>query len=274
MKNNYSLITGASSGIGLEIAKELAAKGNNILLTARREKKLIDLKSEITSNFNVNCDYITADLSEIDSPKKIYEYCEEKGYFINVLVNNAGYALPDHFHKTPMEDEENFLRVLSTAVISLTKIFLPNMIKERNGNIMIVSSVAAYAPPSKIQSLYGPVKTFMNRFSEAINLSYNDKGVFSTALCPGYTVTNFHTASGVQDEMDSVPKFLKKSALRVAKEGVDGMIKKKKVVVPTKTWKIIVFLLRIVPKIIFDILSSVLAPGRYTDKGFKYGKDN
>ena len=114
----------------------------------------------------------------------------------------------------------------------------------------------------------------MNRFSEAINLSYNDKGVFSTALCPGYTVTNFHTASGVQDEMDSVPKFLKKSALRIAKEGVDGMIKKKKVVVPTKTWKIIVFLLKIVPKIIFDILSSVLAPGRYTDKGFKYGKDN
>ena len=274
MKNNYSLITGASSGIGLEIAKQLAAKGNNILLTARREKKLIDLKSEITSNFNVNCDYITADLSEIDSPKQIYDYCEEKGYFINVLVNNAGYALPDHFHKTPMEDEENFLRVLSTAVISLTKIFLPNMIKERSGNIMIVSSVAAYAPPSKIQSLYGPVKTFMNRFSEAINLSYNDKGVFSTALCPGYTVTNFHTASGVQDEMDSVPKFLKKSALRVAKEGVDGMIKKKKVVVPTKTWKIIVFLLKIVPKIIFDILSSVLAPGRYTDKGFKYGKDN
>ena len=156
MKNNYSLITGASSGIGLEIAKELAAKGNNILLTARREKKLIDLKSEITSNFNVNCDYITADLSEIDSPKKIYDYCEEKGYFINVLVNNAGYALPDHFHKTPMEDEENFLRVLSTAVISLTKIFLPNMIKERSGNIMIVSSVAAYAPPSKIQSRYGP----------------------------------------------------------------------------------------------------------------------
>jgi len=174
----------------------------------------------------------------------------------------------------PMEDEENFLRVLSTAVISLTKIFLPNMIKERSGNIMIVSSVAAYAPPSKIQSLYGPVKTFMNRFSEAINLSYNDKGVFSTALCPGYTVTNFHTASGVQDEMDSVPKFLKKSALRIAKEGVDGMIKKKKVVVPTKTWKMIVFLLKIVPKIIFDILSSVLAPGRYTDKGFKYGKDN
>ena len=266
MKNNYSLITGASSGIGLEIAKQLAEKGNNILLTARREKKLIELKAEITSNFNVNCDYISSDLSEIDSPQKIYNYCQEKGYFINILVNNAGFALPDHFHETPMEDEEIFLRVLSTAVISMTKIFLPNMINEGGGKIMIVSSVAAYAPPSKIQSLYGPVKTFMNRFSEAINLGYNNRGVFSTALCPGYTVTNFHTASGVQDEMDSVPKFLKKSASRIAKEGVDGMMKKKRVVVPTKTWKIIVILLKIVPKVIFDVLSSILAPGRYTKK--------
>jgi len=123
--------------------------------------------------------------------------------------------------------------------------------------------VAAYAPPSKIQSLYGPVKTFMNRFSEALNLSYNKNNIYSTAVCPGYTVTNFHTASGVQNEMDSVPNFLKKSASRIAKEGVEGMLDNKKVVVPTKTWKIIVFLLKIVPKKVFDFISSVLAPGRY-----------
>ena len=82
MRNKFALITGASSGIGLEIAKQLARNGNNILLTARREKKLITLQSEIISNYNVICDYITADLSEIDSPKKIYEYCEKKRYFI------------------------------------------------------------------------------------------------------------------------------------------------------------------------------------------------
>ena len=137
------------------------------------------------------------------------------------------------------------------------------MIKKNDGKIMIVSSVAAYAPPSKIQSLYGPVKTFMNRFSEALNLSYNKNNIYSTAVCPGYTVTNFHTASGVQNEMDSVPNFLKKSASRIAKEGVKGMLDNKKVVVPTKTWKIIVFLLKIVPKKVFDLISSVLAPGRY-----------
>ena len=263
MNKSFSLITGASSGIGLEIAKELASRGKNVLLTARREKRLIKLKNEIISKFNVECDFICADLSQDKSVTKIFNFCKQRGYFINILINNAGYALPNFFHNTPIEEEEKFLRVLSISVISLTKIFLTEMIKKNDGKIMIVSSVAAYAPPSKIQSLYGPVKTFMNRFSEALNLSYNKNNIYSTAVCPGYTVTNFHTASGVQNEMDSVPNFLKKSASRIAKEGVKGMLDNKRVVVPTKTWKIIVFLLKIVPKKVFDLISSVLAPGRY-----------
>ena len=262
---NYSLVTGASSGIGLEICKYLASKKYNLILTARNEQKLKDLSSELSNNFKIKCDYISCDLSMIESPKEIYDYCKSKKYNVNVLVNNAGFALPNSFEKTPMEDEERFLRVLSTSVISLTKIFINDMILNKEGKIMIVSSVAAYAPPSKIQVLYGPVKTFMNRFSEALNLSYNNIGITCTALCPGYTVTNFHTASGVQDEMDRVPKFLKKSAKRIAIEGVDGMLKGKKIVVPTKTWKVIVFLLKIVPKSVFDFLSSIMAPGRYDD---------
>ena len=84
-------------------------------------------------------------------------------------------------------------------------------------------------------------------------------------MCPGYTVTNFHTASGVQEEMDSVPWFLKKSASRIAEEGIIGMLKGKKIVVPTKTWKIIVFLIKIVPQFIFNFLSGILAPGRYEE---------
>ena len=262
---NYSLVTGASSGIGLEICKYLASKKHNLILTARNEQKLKDLSSELSDSFKIKCDYISCDLSMIESPKEIYDYCKSKKYNVNVLVNNAGFALPNSFEKTPMEDEERFLRVLSTSVISLTKIFINDMILNKEGKIMIVSSVAAYAPPSKIQVLYGPVKTFMNRFSEALNLSYNNIGITCTALCPGYTVTNFHTASGVQDEMDRVPKFLKKSAKRIAIEGVDGMLKGKKIVVPTKTWKVIVFLLKIVPKSVFDFLSSIMAPGRYDD---------
>ena len=163
-----------------------------------------------------------------------------------------------------MEDEEKCLRVLGTSVIALTKKYINDMISNGGGKIMIVSSVAAFAPASSLQSLYGPVKTFMNRFSESLSF-YNKYGITSTAVCPGYTVTNFHTASGVQAEMDSVPRFLKKSAKRIAEEGVDAMLKGKKISVPTKTWKVIVFLLKIIPHSIFRLLSGLLAPGRYDE---------
>ena len=183
-----------------------------------------------------------------------------------MLVNNAGYAIPSTFDSTSMEDEEKFIRVLGISVIALSKFFIPKMIKNKHGKIMIVSSVAAFAPPSSIQTLYGPIKTFMNRFSESININYNHIGITSTAVCPGYTITEFHSSSGVQDEMDRVPSFLKKSAKRIAKEAVEATLKGKQVYVPTKTYKLIVFLIKTVPKSIFSLLSSGLAPGRYDKK--------
>ena len=145
----------------------------------------------------------------------------------------------------------------------MTKLFLIDMIKAKQGKIMMISSVAAFAPPSSIQTLYGPIKTFINRFSEGLNLSYNSFGITSTAVCPGYTVTNFHTASGVQQEMDSVPSFMKKSANRIAKEAVHDTLKGKRVCVPTKTYKVIVFLLKLLPHSLFPLFSKRLAPGRY-----------
>ena len=261
----FALVTGASSGIGLQICHSLAKRGYNIILTSRSENKLKIISEEINSKHGVETTYFPCDLADKQGPQNIYNFCESKNYQVDVLVNNAGYALPDTFEKNSVEDEENCIRVLGTSVISLTKLFVRDMIKNNHGKIMIVSSVAAFAPPAAIQVMYGPLKTFMNRFSEALNINYNSKGITSTALCPGYTVTNFHTASGVQDEMDSVPKFLKKSAFRIAEEGVEGMLKGKKIIVPTKTWKVIVFLIKIVPQFIFDFLSGILAPGRYEE---------
>ena len=264
MKNSYALVTGATSGIGLEISKDLAKRGFNLILVARTKDKLDSLSSELASEYNVDCDFFSSDLTLINSPNKIYEYTSQKKYNVNILINNAGYALPNAFHKNSLEDEEKCLRVLGISVIALTKKYINDMISNGGGKIMIVSSVAAFAPASSLQSLYGPVKTFMNRFSESLSF-YNKYGITSTAVCPGYTVTNFHTASGVQAEMDSVPRFLKKSAKRIAEEGVDAMLKGKKISVPTKTWKVIVFLLKIIPHSIFRLVSGLLAPGRYDD---------
>jgi short-subunit dehydrogenase len=137
------------------------------------------------------------------------------------------------------------------------------MITKKQGKIMMISSVAAFAPPSSIQTLYGPIKTFINRFSEGLNLSYNAMGITSTAVCPGYTVTNFHTASGVQQEMDRVPSFMKKEAHRIAQVAVNATLKGKRVSIPTKTFKLIVFLLKVLPHSLFPLFSKKLAPGRY-----------
>ena len=266
MKKEYALITGVSSGIGLEISKVLAQKGFSLVLVARREDKLKEVSQDLIQNYKTPVTYFVSDLEDPAAPKAIFEFCINKGYFISLLVNNAGYALPDAFHKTPMEAEEKFLRVLGISVVALTKLFLPDMITAKEGKIMMISSVAAFAPPSTIQTLYGPIKTFINRFSEGLNLSYNALGIKSTAVCPGYTVTNFHTASGVQQEMDRVPSFMKKEAHRVAEEAVEATLKGKKVSVPTKTFKIIVFLLKVLPHSLFPLFSKRLAPGRYEKK--------
>ena len=164
MKKSYALITGASSGIGLEIANNLASRGYNLILTARREDRLSNITKEIAKKFDVKVDFISCDLSDINSPNEIFNFCNMKDYQVEILINNAGYGIKTPFHETPMEDEEDFIRVLGTSVIALTKIFLPSMMESQNGKIMIVSSVASFSPPSKIQALYGPIKTFMNRF--------------------------------------------------------------------------------------------------------------
>ncbi len=263
--NPTALITGASSGIGYEIAKQLAQKGYNLVLTARQPEKLEKAKAELSLPLGQFVATLAADLHDPEAPQKIYAFCSENGYTINLLVNNAGYALAGAFHQTAMEEEERFLRVLAISVIALTKLVVKDMLVHGGGKIMFISSVAAFAPPSSIQVLYGPVKTFVNRFSEALNLNYNSSSIFATAVCPGYTITNFHTASGVQKEMDQVPRFMKKSAERVAKEAIEATLKGKKVCVPTKTFKLIVFLLKVVPKGLFPLFSKRLAPGRYQD---------
>jgi short-subunit dehydrogenase len=266
MKNKYTLITGASSGIGLEIAACMADKGHNLILTARRENILMEASNDISEKYKVKVDFIAADLSDIDAPERIFNYCEENDYEVDVLVNNAGYGIPTSFHETSMEEEEKFIRVLGISVIAMTKIFLSGMIERGYGRIMIVSSVAAFSPPSSIQPLYGPIKTFMNRFSDGINLNYNHKGITSTAVCPGFTVTGFHTASGVQDEMDRVPSFMKLSATRVASEGVEATLSGKPLCIPSKTYKTLVFILKYVPESILTLLGKGLAPGRYDKK--------
>jgi hypothetical protein len=138
------------------------------------------------------------------------------------------------------------------------------MLSQQSGKIMLVSSLAAFAPPATgWGALYGPVKTFVNRFGDALNLNYRSQGITSTNVCPGFTVTEFHTASGMQDAMDQVPSFMKKDSKTVAKGAVDAMMKGKSVWVPGLLNKTIAFLCNNLPTSLVIKMSSSLAGGRY-----------
>ena len=264
MNNKYSLITGGTAGIGLDIAKELAKRGHNILLTARREERLKEISASIKEEFNVDCNYIAADLADASAPEMIYNFCSEKNYIVDILVNNAGYSINKKFHETGEDEEEKFLRVLGIAIVALTKKFIPSMLEQKHGKIMMVSSLASFAPPSSgWGALYGPIKTFVNRFGDAININYRSQGITATNVCPGFTVTEFHTASGMQDAMDKVPAFMKKDSETVAIGAVQAMMKGRSVWVPGMLNKLLAFLCNILPTSIVIKMSSRLAGGRY-----------
>ena len=112
MKKSYALITGASSGIGLEIANNLANRGYNLVLTARREDRLASISKDISEKFKVKVDFISCDLSDINTPTEIFNFCNEKNYKVEILINNAGYGIKSPFHETSMEDEEDFISCL------------------------------------------------------------------------------------------------------------------------------------------------------------------
>ena len=266
MKEIYALVTGASSGIGREIANVLAKKGYNLILIARRKERLEIAARQISETFEVDVRYITCDLSSSDSVGQIYKFCNEHLLSVGFIVNNAGYGISTAFHDTPVEEEEAFLRVLGVSVVSLTKVFLPQMLDRGEGKIMIISSVASYAPPSSIQSLYGPIKRFVNGFSDSLNANYGHVGISSTAVLPGYTVTEFHSASGTQAQMDKVPSFMKLNAQDVAEEAVNDTLAGKAISIPSKRYKLIIFLLKCLPRPIMSFASNYLTGGRYQKK--------
>ena len=259
-----ALITGPTAGIGKSIAYQLAEKGYDLFLVARREERLQDIKSDIEDKFQVQVHYLKSDLTSPDAPKEIYDYGKTLNLDISILVLNAGYQINTKLEEATLQEEEDCLRVLGLSVIMQSKLYIKDLMSRGGGNIMVVSSMAGFSPPStEFAILYGPVKTFMNRFVEALNGAYNKNNIYSTALCPGFTVTEFHTMSGTQDRMDKVPSFMKLSADQVAQEGIDGMFKNKEIVIPGNLNRFLISVLRFFPTGAIKWIGNKIAGGRY-----------
>jgi len=259
-----ALITGPTAGIGKSIAYQLAEKGYHLFLVARREDRLQDLKSDIENKFQVRVHYLKSDLASPDAPQEIYDYGKSMNLDISTLILNAGYQINTKLEEATLQEEEDCLRVLGLSVIMQSKLYVKDLMSRGGGHIMVVSSMAGFSPPStEFAILYGPVKTFMNRFVEALNGAYNKNNIYSTALCPGFTVTEFHTMSGTQDRMDKVPSFMKLSADQVAQEGIDGMFKNKEIVIPGKLNRFLVSVLRFFPTGAIKWIGNKIAGGRY-----------
>lgn len=244
-KSRYALITGASSGIGEAIAREYSRRGKPLILTARRTDRLEALAKELSAN--AACVVIAADLSDREAPGKLFAQTQAQGLAVDTLVNNAGYGVPGRYLSSDWKTHSDFLQVMIHAVGELTHLYLPAMEKAGHGRIMNVASLAGLVPSSAGHTMYGATKAWLIRFSECLSLETASKGVHVTALCPGFTYTEFHDVNGMRSSISTLPKFIWLSSEQVARIGVEAVESGKTKVVTGRTNKVIAFLGKYLP---------------------------
>lgn len=257
-----ALVTGASSGIGKAFAELLAAKGYAVVLTARRRDRLEALAAELREKYQVATHTLVADLSQPDASRQIAADLASRGLVIDVLVNNAGYGVPGSYVNVPWVDHERFMQVMVTAVLDLTYRLLPGMIERGWGRIINIASVAGMVPSPAGHTLYGASKSFLIRFSEALSSENASKGVNVTAVCPGFTWSEFHDVTGTRDKMNAVPGLLWLKADDVARQGYAAVMQGHSVVVNGGIYRFLVWLNGALPRSLSRWVSG-LAGRRY-----------
>jgi short-subunit dehydrogenase len=190
-----ALVTGASAGIGAEFARLLAAEGKTLLLTARREDRLVALAEELRGAHGVRVEIVPADLAEPAAPQALADKAASLGLEIDLLVNNAGFGLRGAFAERPLDRQIAMIMVNMAALTRLTGLFLPPMLKLRQGGIINVASIAAFQP-GPLMSVYYASKAYVLSFSEALSQEVKGAGVVVTALCPGLTQSEFAEVAG------------------------------------------------------------------------------
>ena len=226
---NTALITGASNGIGLELAKIHASKGGDLVLVARNKTKLQEIKNELESQFNVFVYIIIKDLSEVNAAQEVYDETSKQNIQIDYLINNAGFGDFGMYLETKWDKELQMINLNITTLTLFTKLYLQDMVKRGSGKIMNVASTAAFQP-GPTMAVYCATKAYVLSFTEAVSNEVSDKGITITALCPGATETGFKTAGGM-DESELFKGKKLPTAKEVADYGYTSMIKGKTVAI-------------------------------------------
>jgi short-subunit dehydrogenase len=250
-KDSYALVTGASSGIGYELAKLFAKDGKNIVVVARSQDKLEELKTEIENKHDTSVRVLIKDLSDPNSPQEIHSELEKDKLDVDVLVNNAGFCVYGMFYETELQKELEMIQVNITSLTYLTKLFLKNMLENRSGYIMNVASGVGFVS-APMMAVYAATKSHVLHFTEALANELKGTGIVVTCLCPGATDTLFWQRS--DGENCRVGKGRLTSAVTVAQVGYSALKKGKILAMPDFPSKVTPFLVRIIPRSLQTII--------------------
>lgn len=218
------LITGASSGIGEAFADLFAAEGFDVVLVARRADRLAVVAERIRMRHSRRAEIIVADLSQRNAPVQLCDEVARRGLTIDALVNNAGYGIPGAYVASPWERHDAMLQVMVVALAELTHRLLPAMIDRGYGRIINVASLAALVPAPAGHTLYAASKALVVKFSESLAGEVLRYGVHVTALCPGFTFSEFHDVTGTRATVSRLPRWLWMDAAQVARQGFDAVM--------------------------------------------------
>ena len=248
MTARLALVTGASSGIGAALARLYASHGYDLAITARRGERLDAIAEEIRFASGVEVLPLPADLANPASPRMLVDQIDAAGRHVDALINNAGYGLPGAFGERAFSEEQAFIQVLVTSVCALTHAVLPGMRARRFGRILNVASLAGLAPGGPGSAVYGAAKAFVVQFSQSVHLETRSEGVHVSALCPGFTYSEFHDVNGARASVEErIPTWMWMGADEVAAAGYEAAEANRPICVPGAANKGIAALTKLLP---------------------------
>lgn len=241
----YTLVTGASMGIGMAIAADFASRGENLVLVARSKERLEAIAAELSGTFGVEVKVCVEDLGQPGAPGRVFAYCREQGIPIDRLVNCAGFSHTGSFIRIPQEELHQMAMVNMVALADMTRLFLPPMLERKQGSVVNIASLAAFQGVPGM-GLYSATKSFVVTLSEAIAEEIRGSGVRVFAVCPGFIDNaNFYSRAGHDRKRILVPISAPEVVVRAVRRGLDSA---STVVMPTIFDRLMVFTQRFLPR--------------------------